>query len=257
MSKIRSNKLLELLEISGRSTYSELAEQLEVSEETVRRDVKKLAKSNLIELFWGGAALPDVFRESAFRYRLAEQAKEKRAIAKAAARFVENGESVMISGGSTTCYFALELKSRRDLTVITNSVDAARILVAQGGNRVHTVGGEMDQLTGASWGIAAVDNIQRFKVKRSFFSIDCVNEKDALMSNYSVGEVACLHAMIDICELSYLLVDSSKFGKRGVFKCAEFEDIDYLITDADPNPSLKKQLTEASCKLIVGDSNLP
>ncbi len=252
MSELRRNTILELLKVSGRSSYADLAVELEVSEETVRRDIKRLVTEGVVESVRGGVALPDVLREAAFHHCLTEQVDEKKAIARAGASFVNNGDAIMIGGGSTTSYFSLALKHHRDLTVVTNSVDIARILVTQGGNRVHTIGGELNELSGTSMGLMAVENIQRFAVDKAFFSVGWLNEREGLMCD-TLDEVACWQAMISCAERSIALVDSSKFYKRGLFKCASFEEIDSLVTETAPTLEIRRRLQEANCQLICAD----
>lgn len=254
MSEIRQNRILELLKIAGRSSYAELAAELEVSQETVRRDIKKMVTDGLVEMIRGGVALPDVMRETAFHYCLTEQVEEKKAIAQASAALVGNGDTVMIGGGSTTSYLALALRKYRDLTIVTNSVDIARILVTSGSNRVHTIGGALNGLSGTSMGLMAVENIKRFAVDTAFFSVGWLNGRDGLMCD-TLDEVACWHAMIACSDLSVALVDSSKFGKRGLFKCSDFHDIDYLVTDTAPSARIRSRMQEAKCQLICAGEN--
>lgn len=254
MSELRRNTILELLKVSGRSSYAELASELEVSEETVRRDIKKMVSDGIVEPIRGGVALPDVLRETAFHYCLTEQVDEKKAIAEAGAALVKNGDTLMIGGGSTTSYFSLALRNYRDLTVVTNSVDIARILITNGSNKVHTIGGQLNGLSGASMGLMAVENIHRFAVDKAFFSVGALNERDGLTCD-TLDEVACWHAMISCSEQSIALVDSSKFLNRGLFKCSSFNDIDCLVTDTAPTVKIRNLLQEAGCRLICADED--
>lgn len=249
MSAIRRNRILETLKVHGRVSFSQLAEELDVSEETVRRDIKHLISKGVVEPVRGGAALPEVLRVAAFHECLTEQAEEKKIIAKLAAQLVKSGDTIMIGGGSTTAYFSLALRSHMNLTIVTNSVDAARILTTSGGNKVFTVGGKLDERSGSVMGMMAANDFKLFAVEKAFFSVGWLTARNGLMCD-TLEEVECWRAMMSCAGKAIALVDSSKFGKRGLFKAAALEEVDILVTDKRPASDVEEALTNAGCDLV-------
>ena len=133
----RQNAILEALGESGSATVAQLMRALDVSDETIRRDIKAMADRGLVERVHGGVILPDLRREPGFRKRMGQNAAAKRAIARKAASLIRNGDSLMLDSGSTTAYVARALSEHRELFVVTNSVEIARLLSdGQRGNRV-------------------------------------------------------------------------------------------------------------------------
>src|SRR5690606_36320150 len=135
-----------------RMTVEEIAQQLDVSQETVRRDLTALAARNRLSKFHGGAALPDSLGEGAFRTRMVENLDAKRAIARRAAALFGPGESLFIDTGSTTIAVAAELAQRRRLTVVTNSASIAHLVSRGASNAVFLLGGEYRREGGENLG---------------------------------------------------------------------------------------------------------
>lgn len=261
MSELRRNRIFDLLRISGRVVVPDIARELGISGETVRRDLKKMAEDGLVEIVRGGAALPDVLREAAFQHCLNLNADLKRRIATAAAALVRNGDAIMIGGGSTTSYFALALREHRNLRIITNSVDAARILGSRGENEVHAIGGRLDSPLGSTVGIVAVENVGRYTAQKAFFSVGGVDISGGLTCD-TADEAACWSAMIANSSEAIVLVDSTKFRKHCVFRCAAIGELDAFVSDGMPDPELAACLARNGVRFVhAGDdapsSNLP
>lgn len=250
MPNLRQREILDVLTIKGRCSLAELAEEFNVSAETIRRDVKSLAEEGLVEPVRGGVALPEVLRETAFHYCLLEQVDAKKTIARRAAAEVANGEVLLIGGGSTTTYFAHALRHHMELTVITNSVDIARMLIPRNGNRVYCVGGALRSMDGAVLGPLAVEFVRRFSAKKTFFSVAEVDLADGLMHD-AVEDVEIVRAMMERAERRYLLCDQSKFGRRGLLKLAAFDEVDALVTESEPAPEFRRRLEEAGVEVLI------
>jgi DeoR family glycerol-3-phosphate regulon repressor len=140
----REREIVEALRVSGGSSRIQtLAVRLGVSEETIRRNVKKLADDGLVRKVHGGVHLPDAEIETSFRQRMDRNPDFKRRIAARVATIVKNGDSLFLDIGSTTAYIARALRGHRDLFVVTNSVAVAHLLAARNNNRVFMAGGEL------------------------------------------------------------------------------------------------------------------
>ncbi|MDH5356966.1 MAG: DeoR/GlpR family DNA-binding transcription regulator, partial [Gammaproteobacteria bacterium] len=122
----RQMKIVETIREEERATVDELAARFDISRETIRRDLTKLANSGKIQKVHGGAILPRVFGEGSFGQRMSENSEAKMRIASKAVELFGAGETLFIDTGSTTLYFAEKLIEVSGLTIITNSTEIAK-----------------------------------------------------------------------------------------------------------------------------------
>lgn len=242
--------ILAFIRTQGTATVADLAKNLNVSEETIRRDAKILQEKSEVLKLHGALALPYLVGEAPFERRLREHADAKRAIAKCALQFVDDGDSIMIDTGTTTSIFAQELRVKRNLTIVTNSSDIARTLATVNGNTVYMAGGELKADNGAAFGPPAVEFFARFRVKHAFISIGAIDAKDGPMdAELSEAEIAFTALMR--ADNRVILSDSSKFGKTALVKVCDFSLINRLVTNAEPDTALSAVLSGAGVLVTV------
>lgn len=249
---VRQSSILEAVARTGTCSVTQLAHSLGVSDETIRRDIKALAATGRVIKIHGGVTLPDMLRESAFEQRLRENPDAKRAIARRAAREINNGESLMLDTGSTTAYIAHALRDHRDLMVVTNSIDIARALATRNGNRVFMAGGELRVDDGAAFGPSAASFIEQFRVRTAFLSIGAIDERDGPM-NYDLAEAAFSRVVVERADRTILAADHSKFGRRANVKVVPWSAVDILITDQPPAEPFARQLADADVEVMVAE----
>ena len=161
----REREIVDALRIGGGSSRIHvLAARLGVSEETIRRNVKKLADDGLVRKVHGGVHLPNAEIEPSFQRRMDENPEAKRRIGARVAAIIANGDSLFLDIGSTTAYIAQALRSHRDLFVVTNSVAVAHLLAPRNNNRVFMAGGELRAHDGGAFGAEAITFVRRFQV---------------------------------------------------------------------------------------------
>jgi DeoR family glycerol-3-phosphate regulon repressor len=164
-SSLRYSDILRLVREQGTIAIGDLATMLGVSQETIRRDVRPLTLAGEIVKLHGAIALPHDVGEAPYERRLRENAEAKRSIARHAASFIEDGDSLMLDTGTTNSIFARELTRKRNLTVVTNSSDIARTLATVNGNKVYMAGGELNGDSAAAFGASAVQFVSTFNVR--------------------------------------------------------------------------------------------
>ena len=254
MARRRQDEILDLLQMRGQCSITELADRLSVSGETIRRDIRKLADDGTVEAVRGGVALPEVVRETAFHYCLLEEVEAKQAIARRAAAEVENGDRLFLAGGSTMVYFAYALRSHLELTVITNSIDIARLLVTRNGNRVLVAGGEVDARNGCVEGPLAVEFVRGFYAAKAFVSSAWIHASGGVMHD-EVSRAEVTRAMFDCAEQRVVLADHTRFAGQGLVRVAGLEEIDALATDRAPPAELGAAIDAAGVRLLLADEN--
>ncbi len=252
MQTQRQTRLLRLLEETGALSIASLAERLEVSAETVRRDVRALAEIGEVQRMHGGASLPAMQGEAPFRRRMREIAAGKQAIARALAAKIRNGDTLMLDTGTTTSYVARALAHHSRLTVITNSTDAARVLGAGAGNRVFLAGGQLRCDSGAILGEEAVGFIKRHAAHYAVISAGAVQDGDVM--DYDTSEAALARTMLSRADRKILVTDTTKFGKRGLAIVCHYDVLDEIVTDGNVAAEEAQTLADAGVTLTVAPS---
>ena len=161
-----SHRQLELIEmlhrLGGSARSTDLAKALDVSEETVRRTIKALSKTGVLERMYGGAYLVGQRDAPGFFQRIAKHSTEKQAIATVVLDRVQDGMTLFLDVGSTTAFVAEKLRDRFNLTVATNSIGVAQVLANHNGNKVHFMGGEMQSDERGTFGFVTEQHARRF-----------------------------------------------------------------------------------------------
>lgn len=248
LSKRHSN-ILKRLESAGTLSIAALAQALDVSQETIRRDVKPLEESGQIVRMHGAVGLAGQLGEAPFQRRMRENADAKRAIARALAATIRDGDAVMLDTGTTTSFLARELAGHSRLTVITNSCDIARTLATQNGNRVYMAGGELRQDSGAAFGKSAIDFVSQFTVTHAVISAGAVDESGIM--DFDLDEAEFARMVLSRGERRVVVTDHTKFGRRGLISVCPFSDITTLVTDQPPPPGIASAINSSDAQLII------
>lgn len=249
----RHGEILKLIQEEGTITISRLAKRLGVSLETVRRDVKPLARNGSILKMHGAIGLPSVVGEAPFERRMREQPDAKRAIAKLVAGTIRDGESVMLDTGTTTSFLARELLGHRRLTIVTNSSDIARTLATVNGNKVYMAGGELRSDSGASFGVSAIEFVSRFSVDHAVITAGALDARHGVM-DYVLEEAEFARVVLARGHRTIVVTDHTKFGRQGLVQVCDFEALTELATDQAPPPDIAEAIVKAGTKLLVADS---
>ncbi|MGM0586186.1 MAG: DeoR/GlpR family DNA-binding transcription regulator [Pseudomonadota bacterium] len=245
----RYSAIMSTLRAAGSSSIAELTRILAVSDETVRRDVKVLESRGLLERLHGAVILAEHAGEPEFQKRMAQNAEAKRAIAEAAAREVQDGDSLMMDSGTTTVYVARALLSKRDLFVVTNSTEIARTLVRGPGNRVHLPGGEMRLDDYSICGETSIQFFRNFRAKTAILSIASIHHDGGYM-DFHLQEAEIAQAMIRQSSQVMVVADRTKFHNQAPVSVCGFEDVGTLICDREPPAPLRRRLEHHDVRLI-------
>lgn len=253
MSKFqRHQAILKTVSLNGSARVGDLVEQLGVSGETIRRDLRELVEAGTLARFHGGVQLLDLLEEPVFQKRLAHNADAKRAIARTAATLVKDGDSLIIDTGTTTAYVARALRDHRNLLVVTSSVDIARCLAMRNGNRVFFAGSELRNEDGASVDSTALHTFERFWVAKAFLSVGAVDSQLGPME-YNLPEAELSRVLVQQARTRILVADHSKFGHRAPIQDVGFADVDVLIADRPPPPEFDPVLREHDVEVRVAE----
>lgn len=231
------------------ASVADLASQLGVSAETIRRDLKFLSERGDLLKLHGAAALPHALGEAPFERRMRDNAEAKRVIAKLAASRIDDGDSVMIDTGTTTSFLARELLHKRGLTVVTNSSDIARTLATVNGNRVYMAGGELQGDNGAAFGESAIQFVQRFNVRHAIITAGALDAQSGV-NDFHWEEAEFARTILSRGERRMVVTDSSKFDRQALVNVCGFAGLDLLVTERAPDGNLAAALAAANVEVL-------
>lgn len=225
----RLEKIMDLIQNSNFISPLELAEKMDVSLVTIRRDLKKLAEERSIIKEYNTIKIARDY-DKRFHERHNTNLEQKRIIAELAKRLVQSGDTLFLDT-STTCYeFARTLAlSSQNLHIITNNIYMAVELMSIYKIDLILVGGNIRHGYFSTIGPLAEKMLSNIKVNKFFFSCTMLDENGIYESNILEGNIKV--KMFENSRLHYLLVDSTKFDKASIFRTTGIENIDALITD--------------------------
>lgn len=250
----REMEILEELRLSGSCRIQELAQRLDVSEETIRRNVKNLARQGLVRKVHGGVYIPEALREPSFTQRMNVNPDAKRRIAAHLAKIIRNGDSLILDIGSTTAYVARALRDHHNLFVVTNSVTVAQTLATRNNNRVFLAGGELRPHDAGAFGREAVSFVRQFSVQYAVLSVAAIDAEAGFML-FDLQEAEFSREILERADCSIVAADHSKFGLHAPIRIAEPEAFDMLVTDQPSPPDIAAYLSDAS--VTVSDAGEP
>ncbi|MEV0368356.1 DeoR/GlpR family DNA-binding transcription regulator [Streptomyces sp. NPDC050636] len=248
----RQQEILRLAREGGRVDVLSLAEEFQVTAETVRRDLKALDRAGLVRRVHGGA-IPAGRLD--FEPDLAERdvvaADEKQRIARAALAELPGGEpgSVILDAGTTVARLAAELPLEAELTVVTHGLPVAARLADHPGLTLHLVGGRIRHRTRAAvddWALRAYREVNADVVflATNGFSLD------GGLTTPDLAEAAVKRALIRAARRVVLLADSAKFGQQHFARFGELSDVDLLITDTGLSPDDALAIERAGTEVV-------
>ena len=249
--KDRQAKLIEIVRRQQKASVDELADQLQASRETIRRDLTMLSDKGKILKVHGGARLPRVMAEGPFKQRLSENVDAKMQIARTAAGLFQPGETLFIDTGSTTLFFVEALAQVDNLTIITNSTEIARTFASNNeSGRVFLLGGEFSAGNNQTIGTMAATQIRSFRAHHAILTIGALDARSGAM-DFNIEEAQIARAMAEQSETITVLADASKMGAVASFEVCPLPAIDRLITDILPPAEMQQDLDAAGVQIIL------
>ena len=245
----RRSRLLELVRVRRFASPRDLAKELAVSESTIRRDLEQLEEEGAAKRIHGGV----LFTETSpslphFDARQSQRSEQKRAIAERTAALVNDGDAILLGGG-TTVYEVARLLVGRPLHVVTNSLPVANLFVTHPGSDLLLVGGNICPRTGVAQGPCAEQMIASLRVQKTILSAAAVNDVGCFDNNVLL--VGTDRAMMTAADEVIFVVDSSKFGHQSLVHLCDLEAVEKLVTDNKISQDWRSKLLAHRVKLMV------
>src|SRR5262245_14609152 len=225
-------EVLRMLESRDSVQVAELAEAFSVSEVTVRSDLTELARQGLVARVRGGVrALQHGQSEVGFDLRLRLEVERKRAVARAAAALVDEGEAVALDASTTAYYLALELRTKRELGVVTNGLRVGTALPDAPGISVLVTGGMLRLSAMSLVGDLGTDVLRTTRINKGFLGARGLSLERGLM-DLNPDEVRIKQEMADACEQVFGIIDGTKWHRSALLSFVPTERLAMVITDS-------------------------
>ncbi len=250
----RERDILDVLGETGSGRIIDLSRRLRVTEETIRRNVRRLEEQGLVTKVHGGVFLRGWEPEQSFAHRFAQNPGAKRRIAARVAGMIPNGASLFLDVGSTTAYVAQALRGHRELLVVTNSLPVAQMLVGGAENRVFLAGGELRAHDGGAFGAEALAFVRQFRVDFAILSAAAVDARAGFLL-HDLREAEFSREIIRCAARSIVVADATKFGLDAPIRIAEPTAFDTLVTDRAPPSPIARMLEGAGITLVLAPAD--
>ncbi|RLJ99984.1 DeoR family transcriptional regulator [Ruegeria conchae] len=248
----RRREILLELKLRPHVRISELAQRFNVSAETVRRDFDALSEDGLIARAHGGASAPTQGRYPSLDERTNARTEERERIGRCAAALIQDGDTVMIDSGSTTVEMARALSFQgTECTVITNSIPVAMTL-GHSPTQVLLCPGEYLAEESAIIGTDTLEYLSRFNVDQCMIGASGISAEGP--SETVQGFAAVKQKMLARSAKRHLLIDSEKFGRKGLSQVGDLDGLDSIITDTKPKGDLLGSINAAGVAILIGES---
>lgn len=248
----RHQFILQRLKASGRVNIQELSDLMEVSGVTVRKDLKLLEDKSLLFRTRGGGSVSNPYAyEKPINEKALINAEEKQKIAKAALSLISQHDSIIIGSGTTVFELARCLYPDKPLSVITPAVKVAQELSNRTYVEVLQLGGLIRPNSYSVVGSQAERMLENLSCGLLFMGVDGI-DFDFGLSISNLTETSLNQKMIEAAQMVAVMADWSKFGKRGIGKIGDLDQVHYIITDAGVPPETVRLLEDRGIKVIVG-----
>ena len=251
-AETRRKHLLEFIRVRRFAALPELADQLQVSESTVRRDLEFLEEEGLTRRIHGGVLYtgtsPKLPHFDAWQPAEWDQ---KRAIARRAVERIESGDTVLLDGGSTT-YEVARLLVGRPLHVVTTSLPVANLFASDANSDLILIGGNICPRTGVAQGPYADKMLGMVRVRRSILSVAGISDEGLYNNNLLLVETE--RAMMEAADEVIIVADSTKFGRQSLGHLCPLEDVDYLVVDPGITEGWRQKIVDAGVQLLIAEA---
>jgi DeoR family transcriptional regulator, glycerol-3-phosphate regulon repressor len=240
----RQRQLLEVIRKNGDASVADLARQLKVTTQTIRRDLRALEEAEHVARYHGGVGLPSTVENIDYARRQGMNMEAKRLIARGVAQQVEPGRSLIINIGTTNEEVARALAHHRGIRVVTNNLNVAAILAGNEQAEVLIAGGLVRSRDRGVVGEATIDFMRQFKVDVAVIGVSSI-EPDGTLLDYDYREVKVAQAIMEQAREVWLVADHSKFTRRALVRLGHLSEVDRFFTDL-PVPAPVQRVLEAA-----------
>ncbi len=223
---------------------------MDVSEETVRRTVKKLSREGQLIRVHGGVYLAEESTTPSLHRRIGEQSRQKRDMGRFVASQISDGASLFLDVGSTTLFVAEALREKHNLMVVTNSLTIAQTLMNHNQNRIFVAGGELHNTAGGAFGSATQKYVSKFHVDLAILSAHAIDPVQGFLLSHQV-EAELAQTLVAHARTSIMVADHSKTRLSAPFVSCAPQSISRFVTDRPLPSALQKAMNGWGIEVLI------
>ena len=245
----RREEIVKLIEERGKIKVSEISELYKISEVSVRKDLEFLeAEGHLSRIHGGAVAMNKLYVNMDLSERFKTNSQAKKRLADAVAELIEDNDTVMINAGTTLTYVLHAIKGKRNVSIVTNSIQNATEAALYPSFNVILLGGDLDSKYQFTYGEDALAQLSNYHATKCILSVDGVSVESGLTLYYA-NEAALVRKMIDSSKTVIVAADSSKIGRAAFAKITDTERVDVLVT-GNIDPAEAEKIEKLGVKVV-------
>lgn len=246
----RREDIVSLIHLNGRVKVSELSERYGISEVSIRKDLEHLEMQGQLSRVHGGAVGVGkmyVGMDLAERYRTNSLSKKR--LAREIAALIDDNDTIIMNSGTTLSYVIRALAGKRNITIVTNSVQNASEASLTSSFGVIMLGGEFESKYQFTYGESAEEQLSNYHASKCILSVDGISADSGLTLFYST-EVSLVRRMIESSKEVIVAADSTKIGRQAFAKVTNIESAGVIVTNSDADPDELSRISAAGVRVI-------
>ncbi|RED12790.1 DeoR/GlpR family DNA-binding transcription regulator [Pontivivens insulae] len=245
---LRQATILARARDQGHVTVEDLAREMAVATQTVRRDLNMLCEQGALMRVHGGAVLPSGVANLAYETRRAMASDAKAAIGRECASLIPDGSTLFINIGTTTEAVARALAQHRRLRVMTNNLNVASILASHADCAVTVLGGDLRSTDNGLVGPLTQEAVLQYKADFAIIGASAI-DRDGELLDFDSSEIGISRTMLSRARTTIAVADAEKFTRTAPVRICSLNQLDHFVTDSTPPDEVVCQLESSATKL--------
>lgn len=233
-------------------TMEELKDTFNISMNTTRLDVAQLVNKGTIRKVYGGVCSNQKSNLVPFDERKTKNIAGKRAVGKEAAKLVNDGDIIYIDSGTTTMYVLDYLSELKNVTILTNNLNAINRALPLSDINVICLPGTLERKTNSFVSADTVRTLEKYNIKKAFMASSGISESGTI-TNSSPLEFEIKKAAIENSKEVFLLIDSTKYGKSALLTYANVSEMNKIIVDKEVSPELAELCAGHNVEVVLAE----
>ena len=243
-SENRREEIVELIQLNGKVKVSELSERYNISEVSIRKDLEALeAEGHLSRIHGGAIGMNKLYVNMDLTERYKTNSNAKKAVADLITRFIDDNDTIMMNAGTTLTYVLRALRGKKNISIVTNSIQNATEAALYPSFNVILLGGHLDSKYQFTYGQDAILQLQNYHATKCILSVDGISAESGLTLYYS-NEAELARKMIESSDMLIVAADSTKIGRNVFARITDAGKADVLLTNKTENHSEIAKLKE-------------
>jgi len=249
-SEKRREEIIALIHMQDKVTVSELSKKYNISEVSIRKDLEALeAQGQLSRTHGGAVGMNKLYLNMDLTERYKTNSSAKKEVAALVEKFIDDNDTIMMNAGTTLTYVLRALRGKKNISIVTNSIQNATEAALFPAFNVILLGGELDSKYQFTYGQDAINQLQNYHATKCILSVDGISSDSGLTLYYS-NEAELARKMIECSDMAIVAADSTKLGKNVFARITDASKTDILITNKSENYDELGKLKKLGVKIV-------